>query len=652
MARQEMVSRAPAFGRRLPWLILLVWPLLSTTAGAQDPAPAQASAAPARAMEMPAAPAAPALNAENIRQFFDAAFATQIQDHRIVGAVVAVVHKGEVAHLAGYGWADFESRTPADPQASLFRIASISKPFVWTAVMQLVESGQLSLEDDVNEHLSAFQIPDTYAEPVRIRHLLTHTPGFEDQAIGMNARSLETRIPLETYLAEQMPARVRPPGQHVAYSNWGTTLAAYIVQEVSGQNWADYIDEHILAPLAMSSTNTHTVPEPALAERIATSYVWQGGRFVARPYEQMNDEPAGMISTTADDMSRFMLAHLNQGNLNGAQILGEATARQMQSPLFSPHPDIPPMLHGFYRADRNGQVIFGHGGDTNQFHSNLSLFPEHDLGLFISFNSDPAAEARSSLTPAFVDHFFPVPFLRDAPAPAAGVDLAEFTGEYIPLRSNQSTLERLGILVTGVTIEAEGEELVFAGNSRWVPRGDDRFTGRYRDQSMVFEREAGTVTHVIVGNPLSTYRKVAGLNAPGNAMRLMGLMVAIALLALIGYASRLTHRAHPDRRLPPLHVAAAWLHSLLLILLYGYLASVLAGDVEEFVFGVPERVAVNVWLLILNTLLGLGVIGFAASHWLQGAGTTAMRLRYSAVAVAAGINFWVAWYFNLLSFPL
>ncbi len=241
MARHETGSRAPAFGRLLLWLTLLATPLLSTAAvGAQDPEPAPA---PASAME------APALNAANIRQFFDAAFATQSQDHRLVGAVVAVVHKGEVAHLAGYGWADLESRTPADPEASLFRIGSISKPFVWTAIMQLVESGQLSLEDDVNEHLSAFQIPDTYAEPVRIRHLLTHTPGFEDQAIGMNARNLETRIPLETYLAEQMPARVRPPGEHVAYSNWGTTLAAYIVQQVSGQNWADYIDEHILAPL-------------------------------------------------------------------------------------------------------------------------------------------------------------------------------------------------------------------------------------------------------------------------------------------------------------------------------------------------------------------------------------------------------------------
>ena len=593
----------------------------------------------------------PPIDTRSVRAFFDAAFAAQIQEHRIVGAVVSVVHDGEVIFKQGYGWADLETRVPADPDQSLFRIASISKPFVWTAVMQLVESGHLALDDDVNEHLGAFRIPDTFAEPVRIRHLLTHTAGFEDQAIGMNARTLEERIPLETYLADHMPQRVRPPGVHAAYSNWGTTLAAYIVQVVSGQDWADYVDGHILEPLGMRSTNTHTIPAPALAARIATSYTWRGGRFVAMPYEQMNDEPAGMISTTAADMARFMLAHLHLGTLGSARILSEATARQMQSPLFAPHDGIAPMLHGFYRSDRNGQIIFGHGGDTNQFHSNLSLFPEHGLGVFISFNSDPADEARSNLIRAFVDHFFPQPFLRPAPESTPGVDLDDYLGEYIPLRSNQSTLERLGILVTGVTIEAADGELTWGGSSRWVPQGDDRFVGRYSDTWMVFERTDGEITHVLIGSPLSTFARVSGLDAPGNAIRLMGLMALIAVGTVIGYGSRLFRRAPAATRLPPAHVLAATVHSLLLIALYAYLASVLSGDVEEFVFGVPDRVAVNVWLLILNSMLGVAVIIFAVRQWLGGLAGTAVRLRFSLVAVAALINLWVVWYFNILAFP-
>lgn len=606
---------------------------------------------PAPAQQQSATSTAPELTAESIQRFFDAAFATQIQDHRIVGAVVSVVHKGEVAHSSGYGWADLETRTPADPVDSLFRIASISKPFVWTAIMQLVEDGRLGLDDNVNDHLTDLKIPDTFDSPVRIRHLLTHTPGFEDQAIGMQARSLEELIPLETYLAEHMPARVRPAGEHAAYSNWGTTLAAYIVQEVSGENWANYIDRHILKPLAMTSTNTHTVPADGLAARIATSYVWTDGRFQAKPYEQMNDEPAGMISTTADDMSRFMLAQLNLGAFEDARILSEATARQMHSPLFAPHPNINPLLHGFYRSDRNGQIIFGHGGDTNQFHSNLSLFPEHDLGIFVSFNSDPAEAARSNLIPAFVDHFFPVTYLREAPEPASGVDLSDYTGEYIPLRSNQSTLERLGTLVTGVSIEADESELLFAGNSRWIPQGDDLFVGRYQDVNMVFERENGEVTHVVIDSPLSTFRRVSGLDAPGNTITLIIVMTLIALVAVIGYGIRAFWRAPIGQRLPTPHVGAAWVHSLLLIVLYAYLGIVLTGDVEEFVFGVPTRVLVNVWLLDLNTLLGLVVVGFSGIQWLRDSGTLKMRFSYSLVGLAALINLWVTWYYNLLSHP-
>ncbi len=606
---------------------------------------------PATAQQQTETGSAPELTAENIERFFDTAFTTQIQDHRIVGAVVSVVHRGEVAHLGGYGWADLESRTPADPVSSLFRIASISKPFVWTAIMQLVEDGRLNLDDDVNDHLTTFKIPDTFPEPVRIRHLLTHTPGFEDQAIGMNARTLQDELPLATYLAEHMPARVRPPGEHAAYSNWGTSLAAHIVGEVSGENWADYVDAHILRPLAMRSTNTHSELSDDFQTRMATSYLWAGGQFTAKPYEYMNDGPAGMISTTADDMSRFMLAHLGLGAFGSARILSEAMARQMQSPLFAPHAGVTAMLHGFYRSDRNGQIIFGHGGDTNQFHSNLSLFPEHDLGVFISFNSDPADAARSSLITAFVDHFFPVTFLREAPEPIDEVDLSDYTGEYIPLRSNESTLERLGTLVTGVTIEAADGELFFAGGSRWVPRGEDVFHSRYRDVNMVFEREEGEVTHVLVGSPLSTFRKVSGLNAPSTAITLIGTMTVIALFAVLGYGGRLFHRASAAARLPLPQVAAAWLHSLLLIALYAYLASVLSGDVEEFVLGVPDRVVVNVWLLILNSALGIAVIGFAASQWLSGAATNRVRIRYSLVAVAALINLWIVYVYNILSFP-
>jgi|TARA_B100000315_G_C14585795_1_gene592946 CubicO group peptidase (beta-lactamase class C family) len=145
------------------------------------------------------------------------------------------------------------------------------------------------------------------------------------------------------------------------------------------------------------------------------------------------DIPAGHMSTTADDMTRFMLAHLNLGTLNSRQILSTETASRMREPLFDSHPGILPMLHGLYRSDRNGLEICGHGGDVNQFHSNLSLIPEHNLDLFVSFNSDPGAGARGILVAAFIDHFLGGDHLRQAPQPIE-TDLEPYTGENVALR--------------------------------------------------------------------------------------------------------------------------------------------------------------------------------------------------------------------------
>ena len=125
-------------------------------------------------------PAVPEINADSVAAFFDSAFSVQRQDHEIAGAVVSVVYEGEVLFKRGYGFADLEGRVPADPDRSLFRIASISKTFVWTALMQLYEQGILDLENDVDRYLD-FDIPDTYEEPIRLWHLMTHTPGFEEK---------------------------------------------------------------------------------------------------------------------------------------------------------------------------------------------------------------------------------------------------------------------------------------------------------------------------------------------------------------------------------------------------------------------------------------------------------------------------------------
>lgn len=593
----------------------------------------------------------PALTAERVTAFFDAAFDVQRQEHRLVGAVVSVVHDGEVLVRRGYGWADLEGRVPVDPERTLFRIASISKTFVWTALMQLVEDGRIDLDADVNRYLD-FPVPEAFGEPVRVWHLMTHTAGFEEGWIGWAARDSDDVRPLGEALADLMPARVWPPGRYAAYSNYGAALAGYIVQRVAGRPWHEVVEERILEPLAMTSTNARTELPPELRERLARGYAWSNGGFVSTPYSYMHLEPAGNMSSTASDMARFMLAHLNGGDLDGQRILEGRTVRLMHSPRFAPHPDLPPLLHGFYRSDRNGLVAFGHGGDVNQFHSQMRLLPEVGVGVFVSFNSDPGAAARSGLVDAFIDHFFPGEHLPAAPDPA-DVDLREYQGTYVPLRGNFTTLERLRSVFRGGGVGlsiGEGGGLRVGKGMQLVPIGPDRFTLRHGTLPVVFQRNGeAAVTHMLAGSPLSSFKRVDGLSDPGVVRLLFLATLLVCLVAVVAWAYGAARPSRLDDGLPGHHVLVGWIHAAAVVALLASLPVMLDG---RLAYGMTP--AFRALLLAINANLGLGVLvlGFAVEQWLRGRGTLSGRLGYTVVALAALFNVWLVVSFDLLRLPL
>ncbi len=192
-----------------------------------------------------------AIDRNELQDFADAFFAEQMKTLHIPGVIVVFVQKGEVIFAKGYGSADLEHAIPLDPDSSIMRIGSISKPFVATAVMQLVEQGKLDLRADVNQYLTAFQIEDNFLKPVTLAQLLTHTSGFEDPPYVSNTDPQQVR-PLREYLAATFVARTYPPGEVYSYSSCGYDLAALIVEEVSGVPFDQYIDQNIFKPLGMT----------------------------------------------------------------------------------------------------------------------------------------------------------------------------------------------------------------------------------------------------------------------------------------------------------------------------------------------------------------------------------------------------------------
>ena len=436
----------------LHWFALLSL-LLSTAMWCQAPQTPNALApktkkAPEEAPP-PATPETHELTAADVDAFLAGVMPLQLERENIAGAVVLVVKDGKVLYSHGYGYSDVEKKSPVLPDSTLFRPGSISKLLNWTAVMQLVEQGKLDLDRDVNDYLD-FKIPATYPQPITLRNIMTHTAGYEETVQELFVKDAKDLTPLDVYLKAHMPARIFPPGTTPAYSNYATTLAGYIVQRVAGQPFDDYIDEHILKPLGMTqSTTRQPLPESFMA-RMSKGY--DVASEPAKPFEFVEAAPAGSSSVTAADMAKFMIAHLQNGTYQGAQILKPETAKLMHSRQFENIPGMNGMALGFYEETRNGHRIIGHGGDTQYFHSDLHLVPDLNLGFFISYNSAGKGEidARGAVWHKFLDRYFPYQPPAGAQVPNAAQDAQSISGHYIVSRRSQTTILKV-LTVAGET---------------------------------------------------------------------------------------------------------------------------------------------------------------------------------------------------------
>lgn len=321
----------------------------------------------------------------------------------IAGAIVTVVADGEILLSRGFGYADVETRTPIDPETTLFRPGSISKLVTWTAVMQLVEAGQIDLDTDINTYLD-FEVTGV-ERPITMRHLLTHTPGWGEQVRALIMDDPERLQPLGEYVRNNIPAAVYPAGEMPAYSNYGTALAGYVVARVSGQSFDDYVDQNIFAPLGMEHSSMRQ-PLPGHLEGLMSSGYMRASDSQGRDFEIVTPAPAGSMSASGNDMGRFMIAHLSSGE----GLLSPETAEQMHTTADRKLPAVNAMLLGFYEQNRNGHRVIGHGGDTTLFHSNLHLYLDHGVGLYVSMNSTGQGGAtgriRQALFEGFTDRYF------------------------------------------------------------------------------------------------------------------------------------------------------------------------------------------------------------------------------------------------------
>lgn len=403
------------------WLAAAAFALMGAGAAAQvAPGPGsprvavKTAAAPIPSTPTVAQTEAPELSKADVDAWLDGALPYAMRVGDVAGGEVVVVKHGKVLTARGFGFADVAKRIPVDPARTLFRPASVSKLFTATAVMQQLELGKLDLDRDVNTYLD-FKIPPYQGKPITLRQLLTHTAGFEEASKYVMFYDKKYLVSLGDYLKRWTPRRIYAPGTTPAYSNYGYALAGYIVERVSGEPYDSYVEKHILTPLGMTNS-TFRQPLPArFAGQLSKGYVLASGK--AAGFEILGPAPAGALSTTGTDMAKFMLAHLNEGELDGRRILRAETAHMMHDTPLTLLPPLNRMELGFFETNINGRQVITHLGDTPTFHTALHLFEKEGVGIYISFNSTgkeaAGAVLRGALFESFSDRYFPA-----APAPA------------------------------------------------------------------------------------------------------------------------------------------------------------------------------------------------------------------------------------------
>lgn len=478
------------------------------------------------------------LTVDNVSAWLDGFIPYALKTADVAGAVVTVVKDGEILVNTGYGYADLKNQLPVDPNSTLFRPGSISKLFAWTAIMQLVEQGKVELDANVQDYID-FQIPAPRGT-ITVRHLMTHTPGFEEvlQDLFVENRGFEEGD-LKEFLVNHIPGQMFDAGTVPAYTNYATALAGYIIERVSGKRFETYIEDHIFEPLGMTrSSFRQPLPEP-LAAGMSNGYrsVSDGN---PQTFEVVVSMPAGALAATGADIAKFMIAHLNGGN----GLLQRETAREMHETLDNQFPPNNGFALGFYRNDRNGQRVISHGGDTIWFHSDLNLFLDQNVGVFISMNSAGGPKAgpiRRNLFAGFADRYFPerkrVPRVRPTAKEHGEAMLGVYEGSRAS-ESNALAIARFGGQFK-VTINENNELLMplvrdYVGQMEplqeiepwvWQAASGRRVTARVENGVV---KAIATEPVVFAFTPVPWYRSSTWLNP---AMVLAGIVLGLTFLA-------------------------------------------------------------------------------------------------------------------------
>lgn len=621
--------------------------------------------------EIEPAPPPRAIDIANLSAYTDGLVDAAMERDRIAGVTVAIVDSSGPLLLRGYGIAGLTPSRDVDPQDTLFRIASISKTFTYLLGLKRVDEGQIDLDRPVNDYLPAdLQLPDDGYAPVLVRHLFSHSAGFEDSALGHIFFNQPDRVPTAgDYLRQHRPARVREPGTQSVYSNYSVALLGALVAHLGETDFATLAERELFQPMGMRDT---TFREPfaegdaravdaRLRGRWSDGFKRGAGTFKAQDFEYVSHgAPSGGASSSATDMGRYMRMLLAGGELDGVQVLSDSAYRRLLSPpLFGNAPQVGGFSYGFFNNPLGETRTLGHGGATFWFHSAMIVVPELDVGIFIATNTDTGRRFAGDFPRRILERYFPQTRPETTAAVPDGFDAARFTGHYNSKRSNHSRSERPFTLSTVKVTAADDHSLVLSSGgeaSRWIPEDDLVFRAAEGPGRIVFSQDGdGRILGYANALGHNVFERVSALSILDTLGIGLFAAGATALLVLVGAWLR---RRRRDPAGPAARGAASWLYLTATawlaytLLLVGYLRSAMT-DLAATNYGYPgQLLPVLLWSApVLFVLTAIAVLHLRPVLRARAWGFW-RRLRHLAAVAVFAFACGLLWSWNLVGWKL
>lgn len=391
--------------------------------------------------------AAPAI-ANPYEDWADAVIGKGVAAGGASAASVAIVKDGQVVAIRGYGKPDPKATRSVDPVRDYFQIASVSKTFAGLLLLDLVRTGEMpSLDTPAKAVLKRVQLPAMDGQPILLRHLLTHSAGFEERGFGYFDVSRMAVPATGADIRAVLPAQVRRVGSASVYANISAPLVAMAIEDATGRSYGDLLAERLLRPVGMGATRLNLTGKatPGLVVPFAP-----GGAEIPRSFNAPFFAPTGSIETTAPDMARYMLAMLGEGSAP----LPPELRRLATTALASNGPGLDSIGAFWFLSRWGSEPTFEHAGGLPGVASTLVIVPDQRLGLFVAWTASAPPLGYGEIRDSFLAQFL------GQPARTVGIGGSDpgIEGRYWTERRPHSTAEVLFFLgaVSEVTRTADG----------------------------------------------------------------------------------------------------------------------------------------------------------------------------------------------------